>query len=108
MTTYTITVKNMSGYTQTYFLFQQMPQVSDNIGTVFTNVYLASTPIKTGTGRAVFTVKGQPYAVCGTSPQPIASPVTCVSSDYESVVLTTTSNQGTNCITYAADVSQQL
>jgi len=72
-------------------------------GQPFTNVYLSSTPTKTGTGKAIFNVKSQPYAVCGTSPQNLGSAVTCVTSDYEPVVLTSTSDQGTNCLTYSND-----
>jgi hypothetical protein len=103
-TQYEIKVKNLSGSTQTYFLFQQIPQVGNALGETYTNIYLTSTPTANKTGTADFKVQKKLYAICGTNTGSLGVGVTCTTTDYEAVVLGSSKNPGTFCPVTCAGV----
>lgn len=73
MPEYKITVHNKSTIPQTYILFASTPVVEGPTSTeVFANIFMVSDTVQSPSGHANFTVTSTPYAVCGTSPAPIA------------------------------------
>lgn len=88
MTKYTIAVYNKSGKTQSYMLFAANPIVAPALNpTVYTNIYMTAPNIPSPNGVTTFEIDSTPYALCGTSPIPVAEGVNVVTVESTPVIL---------------------
>lgn len=98
--TYSITINNKSGSSQSYSLFAQVPTVKPSADTLSLHAILVARGITTSSGTAIMTIpKGDYYAVCGVNYQDEA--VQMLVLDRQPVSLGPTSSnerrRGTTC-----------
>jgi len=96
MANYSIKIMNQSGDFQSYILFQELPKTTGiPSNQVFTNVYQSAPQIQTGhNSHALFKMHKDFYAVCGTSPDPLAHDVSVSTSSADAVTITQGSTPG--------------
>ena len=88
MANYTIIVQNESTKRHEFLLFSSLPELSENVGHPYTNVWVKSVSVPTPNGHAQFDIQVEDFAVCGTTPTPLANDVLVSTGDYIPVTLT--------------------
>ena len=88
MANYTIIVKNQSTLRHEFLLFSSLPKLSENVGDPYTNVWVKSVSVPYPNGHAEFDIHVDDFAVCGTTPTPLANGVLVSTGDYIPVTLT--------------------
>ncbi|KAG4441286.1 hypothetical protein IFR05_003214 [Cadophora sp. M221] len=82
MPTYTIIVKNQSGQSQKYLLFQAPPQAAAALGKVWSNVWIQTGGTPSPNGKQNIRITEDIFAIAGTTPQALADGVVVTESDF--------------------------
>jgi len=85
---YRITVNNKSAITRSFLLFSDLPQLSQNVTGPYVNVWEKSALVAGENGRTEFDITAEQFAVCGTTPTPLAQGVVVSTGDFTPVTVT--------------------